>query len=498
MKLSNRLLFGTTLVAGTILATTGLDALRTRGLMGTGSAFISPAAAAVEAAGDTTLNELSQAFRRATGNAMPGVVFIDIEQRSGGGVSADPFAGTPFEGLAPRGPQIREGSGSGFVFRPDGYIITNNHVVEGATHVTVVTQDRHEYTATVVGRDPNTDIAVVKIDATNLPVVQLANSDNIQVGDWTVALGYPLQLGATATAGIVSAKGRHLGILEDGSARSPLEHYIQTDAAINPGNSGGPLVDLEGRVIGVNSAIKSPTGYYSGYGFAVPINIAARVANDLIEYGGVRRPKLGVALDDVSAADATVYKLPRVAGAEVIMAPEPGSAAAKAGFRMGDVIVGVNGEPIATDGDLRERLALFQPGDHVALDVVRYGQKLRMEVNLGEFEMVHAVANRRTTTPARGISPLGFEPAPMTPQIARQLQATTTHGVIVYRVEPASPAAHADLVPGYLVKSINGKAVESVDDVARIERTLEPGEAVSLKLATPDGAERILNYQVRQ
>ncbi|MEO5511325.1 MAG: trypsin-like peptidase domain-containing protein [Longimicrobiales bacterium] len=492
MRASRRLIFGATLVAGTVLATTGLDAVRSHSKP---VSLISLATAATDQVADSTPNPLSQAFRRATGNAMPGVVFIDVEQRRGGG--ADPLAGTPFEGMSPNGPQVREGSGSGFVFRPDGYIITNNHVVEGATRVTVVLQDRREYAATVVGRDPSTDIAVVKIDARGLPVIPLANSDQIEVGDWAVALGYPLQLGVTATAGIVSAKGRSLGILSEGGTSSPVEYYIQTDAAINPGNSGGPLVDLQGRVIGVNSAIKSPTGYYSGYGFAVPSNIAARVVKDLIERGTVRRPLLGVSLDDISAADAAVYKLPRVAGAEIIMSPLKGSAAAKAGLRMGDVIIGINGKNVDTDGELRERLALFQPGDNIAVDVVRYGQRLKMDVSLGESDAVPVVNTRPAQVDDRGISKLGFEATQMTPQIARQLSASTTTGVVVYRVEPASPAAHADLVPGYLLKSINGQAVRTVDDVVAIGNALKPGEAVSLMLAAPNGRERILNYQVR-
>jgi serine protease Do len=491
MRASRRLIFGATLVAGTILATTGLDAVRSHSKPVT---LISRANAAPDQFADSTPNQLSQAFRRATGNAMPGVVFIDVEQRRGGG---DPLAGTAFEGMMPTGPQIREGSGSGFVFRPDGYIITNNHVVEGATRVTVVMQDRREYAATVVGRDPSTDIAVVKIDARGLPVIPLANSDQVEVGDWAVALGYPLQLGATATAGIVSAKGRTLGILGENSTASPVEYYIQTDAAINPGNSGGPLVDLQGRVIGVNSAIKSPTGYYSGYGFAVPSNIAARVVKDLIERGSVRRPLLGVNLDDVSAADAAVYKLPRVAGAEIYTAPMQGSAAAKAGLRMGDVIVGIDGKTVDTDGELRERLALFQPGDNVAVDVIRYGQRLKMEVSLGESDAVPVANTMPRQAEDRGMSKLGFEATPMTPQIARQLAATTSTGVVVYRVEPASPAAHADLLPGYLVKSINGQKIRTVDDITEIARTLKPGEAVSLMLAAPNGTERILNYQVR-
>jgi serine protease Do len=467
MTRTNRLLVATTFIAAGVVVGTGLAERR--------PAIVPDAAAApLQVAADSAPGQLSHAFRRATDNAMPGVVFIDVESRAGG---------------------IREGSGSGFIFRPDGDIHTNNHVVDGATHVTVMTQDRREFSASVVGRDPNTDIAVIKIDARGLPVVALANSDAIGVGDWVVALGYPLQLGATATAGIVSAKGRNIGILE---GQQSLEHYIQTDAAINPGNSGGPLVDLLGRVGGVNSAIKSPTGYYSGYGFAVPINIAARVADDLIEHGAVRRPKLGVMLTDVTAADVAVYSLPRAAGAEIVQSPEPGSPADRAGFRLGDVIVALNGEPVELSGDLTERLALFQPGDNVAFDIIRYGEHRTLHAHLGEFETPDAsLVGMSAPDPYEDANKLGFEALPLTPRIARQIGTTVTDGLVVSDVLPASAAAHASLRRTDVIISINGRKVDSPAALRSIERTLKPGQPVSLILALPDGSDRIINYQVR-
>jgi serine protease Do len=417
---------------------------------------------------------------------MPGVVFIDVQ-------SAGQRVLTGFGELQE---PPREGSGSGFIFRADGYVLTNNHVVEGADRVTVVTQDRREFSARVVGRDPNTDLAVLKIDARGLPVVRLADSDGVEVGDWVVAVGYPLQLGATATAGIISAKGRTLGILNDQAAS--LEHYIQTDAAINPGNSGGPLVDLQGRVVGVNSAIKSATGFYSGYGFAIPSNLAERVANDLIEHGVVRRPRLGVLLGEVSAADAAVYSLPRAAGAEVTEVSAGDSPARRAGFRLGDVIVAVNGEPVETGGALMEKVALLEPGAEVAFDVIRYGERMRLNAQLGQFEVP---ANVRRSTAAlpqpTGIEKLGFEALPLTPQIARQLRTSATEGVVVSGVVPTSPAAHAALQRGQVISEINGKRVDSVEDVEAVARTLKPGASVSLILTMPDGNQRILNYQVR-
>ncbi|MGD8278549.1 MAG: trypsin-like peptidase domain-containing protein, partial [Gemmatimonadota bacterium] len=322
---------------------------------------------------ETGPEALSHAFRCAAQRALPGVVYVQVQEKRQVVSRDDPFRGTPFEQWfqMPQGqPQTMPvmGSGSGFVFRPGGYILTNNHVVDGADKVTVITQDRREMPAKVVGRDPNTDVAVIQVDATDLPVLPLGNSDAMAVGDWVVALGYPLQLGATVTSGIVSAKGREIGILnQDNEANAALEHYIQTDAAINPGNSGGPLVDLDGEVVGINSAIASPTGYYSGYGFAVPINLALRVADDLIKFGEVHRPRLGLGVKDATPADVEVYKLPSAQGAVVSEIPDE-SPAGDAGVELGDVIVAVDGTPIASAGDLTELTARKEPGQTVKLD----------------------------------------------------------------------------------------------------------------------------------
>src|SRR5690606_10654158 len=223
-----------------------------------------------------------------------------------------------FRGQPMPSPGPRSGSGSGFIISPDGYVMTNNHVVENASRVTVTLTDRRQFDATVVGRDPNTDVAVLKIDGDNLPTVQRGNSDELQVGDWVLALGYPLSLGETVTAGIVSAMGKNIGIMQrNENAAAPLEHFIQPDAAMNPGNSGGPPAHPRGEVVGMNTAIASPTGVYSGYGFAVPIRLAKRVADDLIRYGAVNRPRLGVEINDVAPADVQVFRLDGANGAVV-------------------------------------------------------------------------------------------------------------------------------------------------------------------------------------
>src|SRR5690606_6824878 len=261
----------------------------------------------------------------------------------------------------------REGSGSGFIFDSRGYVMTNRHVVADADEVIVTLSDGREYRATVVGTDPMTDVAVIRIDPNGgkpLPVATLGSSEDLQVGDWVLALGNPLGLDFTVTAGIVSAKGRNVGILRREANLSAVEAFIQTDAAINPGNSGGPLADLTGRVVGVNTAIASATGFYAGYGFAIPIEVARKVANDLIEHGVVRRPRLGVLVEEINATDAEVYGLDEVAGAEVKQVQE-GTPAAKAGLKVGDVIVGLDGVPIRTATQLISSLAQREPGEKV-------------------------------------------------------------------------------------------------------------------------------------
>jgi len=445
--------------------------------------------------------ELSRAFRRATERALPSVVFVEVEAVRRARIEVpEPFRGTPWEDLFRRGePQSapRVGNGSGVIFRPDGYILTNNHVVDGANRVRVVMQDRREFEARVIGRDPNTDIAVLKVDATGLPAATLGDSDAVEVGDWVIALGYPLHLGSTATAGIVSAKGRSLGIIgRNEEASAPLEAFIQTDAAINPGNSGGALVDLEGRLIGINTAIASPTGYYSGYGFAVPIHLARRVAEDLIERGAVQRPRLGVQIDEVDPADAEVYRLERATGVEV-KGVEPGGSAERAGIRLGDVIVGVDGRTVESTGALMELLARYRPGQRVTLDVVRYGERLRVPVELGAFESQRRADGSETSQAADGLGRLGFRAADPTSAAAKRLGVQAERGAVVVDVEAGGPAARAGVQPGLVVERFNGREVGSAAELERLAREVRPGQAVSLVVTLPDGRSTIVNYRVR-
>lgn len=489
-----QLIVGASLIAVTVVGFTGIEAVK----QAQGGSIVPEAE--VSLASDTVTDELSRAFRRASKQALPGVVYIEVEAVRNARVEVpDPFRGTPWEDLFRPGdpsPRPRMGEGSGFVFRSDGYILTNNHVVEGAEHVRVVLQDRREFEAKVVGRDPNTDVAVLKIDAKGLPVVALGNSDAMAVGDWVVALGYPLHLGATVTAGIVSAKGRNLELLRRSEeASAPLENFIQTDAAINPGNSGGPLVDLEGRAIGMSTAISSPTGYFSGYGFAVPITLVSRVAEDLIRHGEVRRPKLGVGIEGVRPADAEVYGLDSPSGVQVTRV-ESGSPAERAGIHLGDVVVAMDGQPVSEVGHFMERLARKQPGERVRLDLVRYGERAQVEVELAAFEPAVRARQSETKRPETGLDRLGFTATELTPDLARRLGLAEARGVVIMQVTQSGAAARAGLAQGMVIERLNGSEVAGVRELERAAEAVRPGQAVSLIVRLPDGSRTIVNYRI--
>ncbi|CAN5730160.1 Do family serine endopeptidase [soil metagenome] len=441
---------------------------------------------------------LATAFRTASRTALAGVVYVQVEAAPRA-VSQipDQHRGTPFEQFfgGPGGPQRPQmGSGSGFIISQDGYVLTNNHVVANTSRVTVVLTDKREFDARVVGRDPNTDVAVLKIEGTNLPTVQLGRSDGLQVGDWVLALGYPLSLGETVTAGIVSAKGKSLGIMRQSrEADAPLEHFIQTDAAINPGNSGGPLVDLEGRVVGINTAIASPTGAYAGYGFAVPIELARRVADDLIRHGSVRRPKLGVQIRDAAPADVEVFGLRDARGAVVASLPE--GPAKEAGIQLGDVIVAVDGAPIKDTGDLMERVARRQPGEQVKLDLVRYGRQEQAAVRLGTFEAATVASSAPGRAESSATARLGLEAVEMSPALGQQFRSKHTSGVVITRVDPMGPAPQA--LTGMQVEKVNGHEIRSVRDLQALASGLKPGSAVSIIGRANEGEQTIINYRLR-
>lgn len=443
---------------------------------------------------------LSAAFRGASERALPAVVSVKTmseARASRQGPRGIPFFDFP-EGFGEPESAPRQGQGSGFVFDERGYVLTNRHVVRGADEVTVTLQNGREYTADVVGMDASTDIAVLKIEprrGERFASVESGDSDALQVGDWVLALGNPLGLDFTVTAGIVSAKGRSIGILRQ-ETETALEAFIQTDAAINRGNSGGPLVDLAGRVIGVNTAIMSQTGYNAGYGFAIPIQLAQRVARDLIEHGVVRRPRLGVQVGPVTEADAEVYGLERIAGAHVVQIQE-GTPADKAGLRIGDVILALDDEPIEDATDLTTRLARREPGERVQLAVVRDRKRQNVTVQLGEFEAEDVASTDRKSRPALE-ERLGFRPAQLSARQASALGLDGEEGVVIANVRQGSPAMAAGVRRGMLITKLNGKEIDSVRDVERAAAGLEPGDIVSLIVTVPQQGEQIINFRTRR
>jgi len=319
-------------------------------------------------------------FTYAAESAVEAVVYVEVTvQRRQQYQNIDPFFRF-FFGDEYAMPQQREakGSGSGVIIRPDGYIVTNNHVVDGATKIQVTLNNNQQYDATVIGTDPATDVAIIKVDATGLPTIPLGDSDKLRLGEWVLAIGSPLgvQLRSTITAGIVSAKGRSM---PDGSGEFKIESFIQTDAAVNPGNSGGALVNKKGELVGINTAIVSQTGSYSGYSFAVPVNIVKRVVDDLIDFGSVKRAVLGISMGTVDKKIADEMKLSSVSGV-YINEVSKGSAADKAGLRKDDVIIAIDGQKITDASSVQAKVAGYHPGDSADIAYIRDGKTAHVTV----------------------------------------------------------------------------------------------------------------------
>jgi serine protease Do len=441
---------------------------------------------------------LSTAFRGAASIALPAVVQIRVVAQREGQRGGNPFR---FPGFNEDQPRRAEGTGSGFIIDAAGHILTNYHVVQGAERVDVVLVNGRDYAAEVVGGDPNTDIAVIRIVPRNgeeFPISQIGDSDALRVGDWVLALGNPLGLEFTVTAGIVSAKSRNIRILQN-EAGTQLEAFIQTDAAINPGNSGGPMVDLLGRVVGINTAISSQTGFFAGAGFAIPINLARKVAGDLIRHGVVHRPRLGVEIRDVAAPDAEVFNLPSVSGALIVTTP--GDIAGRAGLQMGDVIRSVEETPIRNVSELQARVALFSPGDRIRVGYVRYGEAREAAVELGAFEATRENRPTPAARPTSGAGLLGFAVRPTPAEQLRLPGWRSEWTVVIDEVDPNGAAAQ-QFGPGAALLRINGRDVSSPRDVERLAGALRPGDVVSIVIAaTPSPREppqpRIVNYRVR-
>ncbi len=413
----------------------------------------------------------------------------------------------------PQRPQIREGSGSGFIVSPDGYILTNNHVVVDADRVRVTLLDNREFDARVIGRDPRTDVAVIKINAGHLTPLPFGNSDAARIGDWVLAVGNPLNFTFTVTAGIVSAKGRGLTGLGDDADRYQIQDFIQTDAAINPGNSGGPLVNLQGEVIGINAAIASQTGLYAGYGFAVPINLARKVMDDLIATGHVQRAALGVAIKGITPEDADAVGLTDIHGVVVNDFTNDRSPAKAAGILPGDVIVALNDTAIDHVAQLQTMVGFKRPGEVVKVTVVRsHGQRQNFDVRLttaeaDSTEMASASGGRGKTAPVanEASSKLGIQLEDMTPEVVRQAGLSEDkRGPIVSDVEEGGPSWDnklADPSSGNpdVILSVNGTRVHSKADFLRAIHGVKSGEVVTLQVVnlSRDLPTRIVRIRAR-
>ena len=410
---------------------------------------------------------------------IPAVVSIQVKQDSRSGLGGegenpfdffdDPFF-RHFFGKPRRGPEqnYQMGQASGFIVTPDGMILTNGHVVQDASEILVKLHDGREFKAVLVGTDPSTDIAVIKVDAKDLPTLRLGDSDALEVGQWVLAIGNPLGLKATVTKGIVSAKGRsNLDIAR-------IEDFIQTDAAINRGNSGGPLITLDGKVIGINTAIVTNmgTGGYMGIGFAIPSNMAKEIMEQLVENGSVSRGFLGVALQQVDADLAQSFNLRKAEGALVAMVSKD-SPAERAGIRQGDVIVKFNGKEVTSTGQLRNTVALMKPGTQVQIEVLREGKMVPLTLSIGTFEEEKKVVKQNENK-------LGVEVEALTPELARRLGVGEAKGVVISTVQPNSAAAWAGLKKGTLILQVNQKNVTTVEEFFRALETSETGKPVLL------------------
>ncbi len=409
----------------------------------------------------------SEMFTSVAAKAAPASVFLRVEINPADNENfgqmdpnANPFGDdflNKFFGF-PQGrqmpPQTQVGQGSGFIVSADGLIMTNNHVVRGADKIEVTLNDGQVRTAKLIGTDPRTDLAIVKIDkidGNDFPFLQLGDSENLEVGEWVIAIGNPFQLQASVTVGVVSAKGRQ------GLRITDQEDFIQTDAAINPGNSGGPLLNLEGKVIGINTAIASRSGGYMGIGFAIPSNMAQHVMDQLVQKGSVTRGFLGIELQTVDKEIAEGFNLPKVEGV-LITSISKNSPAEKAGLQTGDIILELNGKPIKSRDTFRNQISMMDPGSEAKLKVFRKGKNIMVNVKLD------AVPDE-TSSPVVVSQKLGIEVENLSPELSRQLgYAMTDEGVVITKIKPGSPAALAGLRPGCLIQAINHKKIANTDD----------------------------------
>jgi serine protease Do len=433
------------------------------------------------------MKQISEAFEQASAKVSPSVVSIFAEQtvevQNPFGMPDEAFRQFFGEDLFKRffdipHPQEKKRTvrslGSGVIVTEDGYILTNNHVVERADKLSVVVGDKKTYSAKVIGTDPPTDVAVIKIDANNLPLASLGDSDNVIVGEWVIAVGNPFQLMHTVTAGIISAKGRSsVGLAE-------YEDFIQTDASINPGNSGGALADLEGNVIGINTAITSPSGGNIGIGFAIPINMAKQVMSSLMTEGKISRGYLALLPQDIDEQLAKALNLKSTEGS-LVADVTSGGPADRGGIQRGDIIIAIDGKKVKNSTELRNMVAQIAPGKSVEITLIRDGREMRVKVRLGERpEGPESASSQQAEKEEQMSKKLGISIQTLTPDLAEQLGYGNARGVVITDVSSGSPADEAGLQRGDLIQEVNRKEIKSTRDFEEHTKNLKSGDVVAL------------------
>lgn len=420
---------------------------------------------AISAKEDLPAKQVSQDFTKVAKEAIPAVVSLKVQYKPNQGttnwqsdsdnapdVFGDDFLQNFFGGLGLTTPQPEIGQASGFIVSPDGYILTNSHVVKDASEIIVTLNDGREFPAKVIGQDPNTDIAVVKINAKNLPHLKLGDSDDIEVGQWAIAIGNPFGLQATLTVGVISAKGRNNLDL------TPLENFIQTDAAINKGNSGGPLLNMDGQVIGINTAIVSSlsTGY-TGIGFAIPSNMAKVVMDQILTNGKVTRGYIGISLQQIDQGLAQAFNLEKTEGVLVVEVSK-NSPAEKAGLRQGDIILKYNNHTVSNIAYLRNAISLTAPGTKIILGILRNGKALELPIEIGTFP-----AQQQVSATAAD-NHLGVAVENLTSEIASSMGIPNEKGVVISKIDQGSVAAWAGLKKGAIILAVNQKKVSNIEE----------------------------------
>ncbi len=428
-------------------------------------------------------------FTPAATSATPAVVHIKTKTKARQVSNTQRQRSNPFADLfgddfgdffgGPRVIPEQRASGSGVLITEDGYIITNNHVVDGADEINVTLANKKSYKGTVIGTDPSSDIAVIKIEGKTLPYLVYGNSDEVKLGQWVLAIGYPLNLDATVTAGIVSAKSRSIGI-NSRQSQSPVESFIQTDAAVNSGNSGGALINTSGELIGINSAIASPTGSYAGYSYAIPVNIVKKIVTDIVKFGTVQRAYIGINYPSENLSDDQKRELEKELGTSIkegegvyITAVPEGGAAATAGLKKGDLVTKVNGNVVTNGPELQEQVALYKPGDKITVSYKRGGKESTVNITLK-----NKAGNTEIVKTASALEQLGGELENIDKSLAT---ANDIKGGVRVRKVGTGLLGKSRMQDGFVITGVNGREVKNMEELQEVLASLKGGGVVRLE-----------------